>query len=96
MSLTCYVTQGLVGIPLFYGYGLALYRYLGSFYSILFGIALFIVQCVFAHLWLKRFVYGPLEWLWRSFTFLTFATPMRKRRRMDIVEAAAIHESASA
>jgi uncharacterized protein len=77
MSLTCYVTQGWVGVPLFYGYGLALYRWLGPFYSILGGIALFAVQCTFAHLWLKRQAYGPLEWVWRSLTFLSFATPMR-------------------
>ena len=80
MSLTCYVTQGLVGVPLFYGYGLALYRYLGPFYSVLLGAAYFAIQCVFAHLWLKRFHYGPLEWLWRAFTFGSFATPLRKAR----------------
>jgi uncharacterized protein len=78
MSLTCYVTQALVGVPLFYGFGFALYRYMGPFTSVLFGIAYFTLQCALAHLWLKRFVYGPLEWLWRSCTFLTFATPMRR------------------
>lgn len=80
MSLTCYVTQALVGVPLFYGYGLALYRHLGPFYSVLLGAAIFAGQCVFAHLWLKRFIYGPLEWLWRAFTFGSIATPMRKAR----------------
>ncbi len=80
MSLTCYITQALVGIPLFYGYGLALYRHLGSFYSVLLGVAIFAGQCVFAHFWLKRFSYGPLEWLWRAFTFGSLATPMRKAR----------------
>jgi uncharacterized protein len=67
-----------VGVPLFYGFGFALYRYMGPFTSVLFGIAYFTLQCALAHLWLKRFVYGPLEWLWRSCTFLTFATPMRR------------------
>jgi uncharacterized protein len=80
MSLTCYVTQALVGVPLFYGYGLALYRYLGPFYSVLGGLGYFVVQCTAAHFWLKRFHYGPLEWLWRAFTFGSFATPMRKAR----------------
>lgn len=78
MSLTCYVTQGLIGVPLFYGYGLALHRHLGTFTSALVGAAIFAVQCVCAHLWLRRFHYGPLEWLWRSGTFLDFATPLRK------------------
>jgi uncharacterized protein len=86
MSLTSYVTQGLVGVPLFYGYGLALYRYLGPFYSVLLGAAFFAVQCVFAHIWLKRFHYGPLEWLWRVFTFGSFATPLRKARTATTAE----------
>jgi uncharacterized protein len=95
MSLTCYVTQGIIGIPLFYGYGFALYRSLGSFYSVLVGAAIFAIQCVAAHLWLNCFHYGPLEWLWRSCTFLTFATPMRKRRKAGTAEATAISESAA-
>ena len=28
------------------------------------------VQSVLSRLWLKRFVYGPVEWLWRSVTWL--------------------------
>jgi len=81
MSLTGYVTQGLIGVPLFYGYGLALHRHLGPFASALVGAAIFAAQCVGAHLWLRRFHYGPLEWLWRSCTFLDFATPMRRPGR---------------
>jgi uncharacterized protein len=90
MSLTCYVTQALVGVPFFYGYGLAMYRYLGSFCSILCGAAFFAIQCTLAHFWLQRFVYGPLEWLWRSCTFLSFATPMRKPGQKDPTEPAGI------
>jgi uncharacterized protein len=82
MSLTCYMTQGWIGVPLFYGYGLALFRHLGPFYSVFVGVVILVVQCVLADLWLKRFAYGPLEWLWRSCTFFTFATPMRKPRLM--------------
>jgi uncharacterized protein len=83
-----------VGIPLFYGYGFALYRYLGPFYSVFVGAAIFAIQLVFAHLWLKRFAYGPLEWLWRSCTFLTFATPMRKPARSTTMEALRVSASA--
>ncbi len=82
MSLTGYVAQGMIGVPLFYSYGLALHRHLGPFTSLLLGAALFAVHCAGAHLWLKRFNYGPLEWLWRSCTFLNFTTPMRKAGRI--------------
>jgi uncharacterized protein len=82
MSLTGYVAQGMIGVPLFYGYGLALYRHLGQFTSVLLGAAIFAVHCAGAHFWLKRFNYGPLEWLWRSCTFLNFTTPMRRTGRI--------------
>jgi uncharacterized protein len=88
MSLTCYVTQALVGVQLFYGYGFALYRYLGPFYSVLIGFTIAAIQCVLANYWLKRFFYGPLEWAWRSCTFLTLATPMRKRSEAERAGAA--------
>jgi uncharacterized protein len=78
MSLTSYVTQSIIGVPLFYGYGFAIYHYLGAFYSIFIGITILMIQCAFAHYWFKRYYYGPVEWLWRSFTFLNFKIPFRK------------------
>lgn len=75
MSLTCYVTQALVWVPVYYGFGLGLFRQLGQFYSVLCGAVFFVVQCAAAHWWLKRFQYGPLEWLWRSCTRLSFTNP---------------------
>lgn len=86
VTLTAYVTQTLVGAPLFYGYGLALYHHAGPFYSVLIGAVLLVAQCACAHLWLRHFHYGPLEWLWRSLTALSFATPLR---RHAVVAAAA-------
>ncbi|PTY06185.1 transporter [Opitutaceae bacterium EW11] len=79
MSLSCYVTQALIGVPLFYGFGLALFRFCGPFYSILIGGLIGVVQITAANLWLKRFNYGPLEWLWRALTFMDFNVPMRRR-----------------
>jgi len=79
MSLTCYATQALIGIPLFYGYGFALYQYLGAFFSIMIGALIFTIQCTCAHFWLKYFIYGPLEWVWRSLTYFTFDIPFLKQ-----------------
>ena len=78
LSLSGYVTQGLIGVPLFYGYGLAWYHWAGPLYSVGIGLGILALQLVAAHLWLRAFVYGPLEWLWRSLTFLNFSTPMRR------------------
>lgn len=78
MSLSNYVVQGLIGVPLFYGFGLALFRWFGPFYSVLIGFAMLAGQIAFSHFWMKRFSYGPLEWLWRALTFGNFSLPMRK------------------
>lgn len=77
-SLSCYISQSVVGVVLFYHFGFGLFRIWGEFYSVLFGMGVFILQCVAAHLWLKHFHYGPLEWFWRSCTMLSFRTPLRR------------------
>lgn len=35
----------------------------------LLGAAILIIQAVWSPLWLRRFGYGPLEWLWRTVTY---------------------------
>jgi uncharacterized protein len=78
MSLTCYVSQALFGVPFFYGFGLGMYRDVGPFPALFFGLGVFLLQCAFAHWWFKRFHYGPLEWVWRAATLRTLAVPMRR------------------
>ena len=77
-SLTCYVLQNALGVLLFYHFGAGLYRHWGQFHSLLFGLAVFAVQLPLMHLWLRHFHYGPLEWIWRCLTQLSFKTPFRK------------------
>lgn len=88
MSLTCYITQALVFVPLFYGYGLGLYRYMGPFYSVASGMAFVILQCAVAHWWLRRYRYGPLEWVWRAATFRTLSLPLRHTPKAALADAA--------
>ena len=80
MSLTCYVTQAVIGVPFFYGFGLGMYRHVGPFAALFFALAVFALQCALAHAWLKRYSYGPLEWLWRAATLRTWQVPMRRQR----------------
>jgi uncharacterized protein len=80
MSLTGYVTQAVIGVPFFYGFGLGMYRHVGPFAALFFGLAVFALQCALAHAWLKRYSYGPLEWLWRAATLRTWQVPMRRQR----------------
>jgi uncharacterized protein len=80
MSLTCYVTQAVAGIPFFYGFGLGMYREVGPFLALFFGLAVFALQCALAHAWLRHFSYGPLEWVWRAATMRSLQVPLRRSR----------------
>jgi uncharacterized protein len=81
MSLTIYVSQSLYGVPLFYGFGLGLYTGFGQRNALALGLVLWGVQMVFAGWWLRRYHYGPLEWLWRSATWLSSGVPWKRHDR---------------
>lgn len=70
MGLTNYIVQSVLGVFMFYGFGFALNQYLGTFFAILFCIGYTLLQFWGSHYWLKKFRYGPLEWLWRSGTYM--------------------------
>jgi uncharacterized protein len=80
MTLTLYVAQSLVFVPVFYGYGLGLHASMTQVQALLLGLAAFAAQVLFAHLWFRRFYYGPLEWLWRAGTWLTADVPFARSR----------------
>ena len=69
MALTSYLTQSVVLSLLFHGYGLGLMGRLGEARAAAIGVAFFAVQAVASALWLRRYRFGPVEWLWRSFTY---------------------------
>jgi uncharacterized protein len=79
MALTNYLTQSLVLSLLFYGYGLGLYGRLGSMAAAGVGLAIYAGQLVFSQAWLRRYRFGPVEWVWRSLTYGR-AQPMEKWR----------------
>jgi len=69
MALTSYLTQTLVSTFVFYGYGAGQWG-LARSWQIVYVAGVFALQVVFSHWWLARFRYGPMEWLWRAFTYL--------------------------
>lgn len=78
MSVTNYVMEGLICVPLFYGYGFNLAVQLSYLQSCLIGLVIFAFQVLFSNWWIKRYYFGPLEWLWRSCTWLKFVLLKRK------------------
>ncbi|HEX5050767.1 MAG TPA: DUF418 domain-containing protein [Planctomycetota bacterium] len=69
MAFSCYVLQTVCCSLLFYGYGLALYGTVPRATLLLVVLAVSIVQIVFCSLWQRAFLFGPLEWAWRSLTY---------------------------
>jgi len=69
MALTSYLTQSMVLSVLFYGWGLGLFGKDGEAKAALLGLVLYGAQIMFSAWWLRRNRFGPLEWLWRSFTY---------------------------
>jgi len=78
MALTNYLMQSLVCTWIFYGYGLGYFEQLARAWQPLFALALFAVQVLLSRWWLSRFRFGPMEWVWRSLTYLK-PQPLRLR-----------------
>jgi uncharacterized protein len=66
MAFTNYLMQSVIFGWLFYGYGLGLFGKLGVAAALAVGTGVYILQVVVSAWWLQRFLYGPVEWLWRS------------------------------
>jgi uncharacterized protein len=79
MALTNYLMQSAICTTLFYGYGFGLYGKLPLYQLTYVVVALWLVQLVISPLWLRFFRFGPMEWLWRSLTYLR-VQPMARHR----------------
>lgn len=77
MALTNYLMHSIIAAFLFHSYGLGLYGQVSVWQGIILCIAIFVIQIRFSIVWLKYFKFGPLEWLWRSLTYLKWQ-PLKK------------------
>ena len=77
MAFTNYLAQSLIFGWIFYGYGLGLFGRLGVASALAIGIAVYIGQVFFSGWWLRRYRYGPVEWLWRTLMY-GVRQPMRQ------------------
>jgi uncharacterized protein len=67
MALTNYLMQSIVCVTFFRISGL--YGHIGPAAGLIPVVLLYSVQVVFSTWWLKRFAYGPMEWIWRGMTY---------------------------
>lgn len=81
LTLTFYIGQSLVFVPLFYAWGAGLWDDWTPGTRLGIGLAGIAVQMVLATLWLRSFQYGPLEWVWRALTYRSWDIPFRRAPR---------------
>ncbi|WP_179218613.1 DUF418 domain-containing protein [Saccharibacillus sp. O23] len=87
MAFTNYLMQSLVFVTLFKDSGEGFFASIGVIGSlpmaavVPIGIGFFVLQMIVSHYWLRRFLYGPFEWLWRAGTNLGWPPLRRKNNR---------------
>ncbi|QCR23697.1 DUF418 domain-containing protein [Pontibacter sp. SGAir0037] len=86
IGLTVYVTQSLFMVG-FYELFLEpeTLSAVGLAFSVVVTLLFYAGQMLFAHWWMVNYRLGPLEWLWRSLTYMKIQ-PIRKSRN-SIIEA---------
>ncbi len=76
MALSNYLLQSLICTLIFYSYGLGFFGTIGPALLIIPTVAIYAAQPVLSTWWLRRFRFGPCEWLWRTLTY-GHVQPMR-------------------
>jgi uncharacterized protein len=62
---TNYMTQNLMGMLIFSGFGLGMLHRIPSSAHIALALVVFAAQVLFSRWWLASHHTGPVEWLWR-------------------------------
>ncbi|SDZ75305.1 uncharacterized protein SAMN05216331_10248 [Porphyromonadaceae bacterium KH3R12] len=82
MGLTNYEMQNITGAILFSAWGFgSVFGNMGATVLFVLGLVIYTLQVIISRYWIKRFIYGPLEWLWRSGTYLKWQPFKREQQR---------------
>jgi uncharacterized protein len=76
-ALSNYLLQSIVCIAMFYGIGGGLFMRVSLGTALAMAAMLFVLQLGVSRLWFSRFSFGPVEWIWRQFTYQT-RVPLRR------------------
>jgi len=69
MALTNYLMHSVICTTLFLSYGFGLFGKVEVWQGMLLTIVIFVMQVPLSNFWIKRYHYGPFEWIWRSLTY---------------------------
>ncbi len=76
-TLSNYLLQTVICTTIFYGHGLGWFGSVDRAGQAGVVAAVWVVQLLSSTLWLRRFRFGPAEWMWRSLTY-GVCQPLRK------------------
>ena len=82
-ALSNYFLQTLLATFIFYGFGLSLFGSVERWGQILIVFSIWALQLAISPWWLQHFRFGPLEWLWRSLTYMSWQ-PMRVQKPQQV------------
>ncbi|MGC4100643.1 DUF418 domain-containing protein [Ferruginibacter sp.] len=69
MAFTNYLSQSIFCAVIFYGIGFGLFGKLQRYEAYTVVLSIWLFQIIFSNIWMRYFLYGPFEWLWRSLTY---------------------------
>ncbi len=69
MALTNYLMHSVAGVIIFYAIGFGWFGRVPLVLLLAGAILFFALQMIVSRAWLRRASFGPIEWLWRMFTY---------------------------
>lgn len=75
-ALSNYLLQNMAMNVIFFAWGFGLHGQLGPAKTMLLSVPVYLVLMLLSMWWIRRFRFGPFEWLWRTLTYARFQ-PMR-------------------
>ena len=70
MALTNYLMQSVICTFIFYGIGISLFGQVDRVGQVGIVLLVWIIQLLWSKPWIRKYRFGPAEWMWRSLTYL--------------------------
>ena len=96
MAFSNYIMQTVICSLVFFGYGLNRFGE-WQYYQLYYLVAgIWVLQLIVSLIWLRSFLFGPLEWLWRTLTYGAKQPFVRRAARPVVPAAGAIERRRAA
>ena len=79
-ALTAYLIQTVIATFIFYGIGLGLFGYVNRAYQLVIMFFIWFVLLILCPMWLSKYQYGPVEWIWRMLTHMKLVPLLRQKK----------------